>query len=152
MAIVELERIVYAPVARVYEASQDYAIRYQWDPFPEKIELLGGAVDVAIGVRTLVVARSGLRMEVEFVQVSPPHRAAIVMVRGPLLLKTFAGSWVFKQVDPTTTQVTFRYSIQMKPWTLPKLSERLACGYFRRVVKARVEGLKAYCEGLQGGG
>ena len=88
MALVEYELIINAPQTAVYAASQDYSVRYQWDPFPEKIELLGGATEVGIGVKTLVVAKSGLKMEVEFVQVAPPTTAAIVMTKGPAFIKS----------------------------------------------------------------
>jgi hypothetical protein len=83
MAIIEYELTINAPPSDVYKSSQDYSVRYQWDPFPERIEFLDGATEVGIGVRTLVLAKSGLTMEVEFVQVAPPTTAAIIMIKGP---------------------------------------------------------------------
>ena len=146
MALVEYELIINAPQAAVYAASQDYSVRYQWDPFPEKIELLGGATEVGIGVKTLVVAKSGLTMEVEFVQVAPPTTAAIVMTKGPALIKSFGGSWVFKPITANSTKAKFRYSIKTKKWAIPIISEYVASLYFKRAVKARLAGLKKYCE------
>jgi hypothetical protein len=146
MAIIEYELTINAPHTAVYEASQDYSIRYQWDPFPEKIELLGGATEVGIGVKTLVVAKSGLTMEVEFVQVAPPTTAAIVMTKGPAFIKSFGGSWVFKPITVNSTKAKFRYSIKTKKWAIPIISEYVASLYFKRAVKARLAGLKKYCE------
>ena len=146
MALVEYELIINASQAAVYAASQDYSVRYQWDPFPEKIELLDGATEVGIGVKTLVVAKSGLTMEVEFVQVAPPTTAAIVMTKGPAFIKSFGGSWVFKSITANSTKAKFRYSIKTKKWAIPIISEYVASLYFKRAVRARLAGLKKYCE------
>lgn len=144
--IIEHALTIHAPVAEVYRVSQDYAVRYLWDPFPEHIEMLNGATQVAIGTQVMVLAKSGLRMEVEFVQVRPPESAAIVMTRGPLFLQAFAGSWNFRADGDRKTQAKFRYSLKMKRWTLPMLSEKLAGLYFRHMVIKRLTGLQAYCE------
>jgi len=146
MALVEYELIINAPQTAVYTASQDYSARYRWDPFPEKIELLDGATEVGIGVKTLVIAKSGLSMEVEFVQVASPTTAAIVMTKGPAFIKSFGGSWVFKPVTANSTKAKFRYSIKTKKWAIPIISEYVASFYFKRVVMARLTGLKKYCE------
>jgi hypothetical protein len=122
------------------------SVRYQWDPFPEKIEFLDGATEVGIGVKTLVIAKSGLTMEVEFVQVAPPTTAAIVMTKGPAFIKSFGGSWVFKPITANSTKAKFRYSIKTKKWAIPIISEYVASLYFKRAVKARLAGLKKYCE------
>ncbi|WP_394561790.1 type II toxin-antitoxin system RatA family toxin [Aquipseudomonas alcaligenes] len=146
MALVEYELIINAPQAAVYAVSQNYSVRYQWDPFPEKIELLGGATEVGIGVKTLVVAKSGLKMEVEFVQVVPPTTVAIVMTKGPAFIKSFGGSWVFKPITENATKAKFRYSIKTKKWAIPIISEYVASLYFKKAVKTRLNGLKKYCE------
>lgn len=143
--IVEHRLLIDAPIADVYRVSQDYAVRYQWDPFPERIDWLGEPV-IAPGAKVLVVAKSGLRMEVQFVQVAPPNTAAVVMVKGPFFLKKFAGSWVFQAHSDTATIAKFRYSLKMKPWLAPMISEALAAFYFRRMVKQRLLGLKRFCE------
>ncbi len=146
MAIIEYELTINAPHEDVYQSSQDYSVRYQWDPFPERMELLDGATEVGIGVRTLVVAKSGLTMEVEFVQVAPPTTAAIIMIKGPIFIQSFGGSWVFRPIDGNTTKAKFRYSIKTKKWALPPISEFIAILYFKKVVAARLSGLKKFCE------
>ncbi|MFI8737516.1 SRPBCC family protein [Ectopseudomonas toyotomiensis] len=146
MAIIECELTIKSPPAEVYKASQDYSVRYQWDPFPEKIGLLGGATEAGIGVKTLVIAKSGLRMEVKFVQVDPPTTAAIIMTKGPAFIKSFGGSWVFKPLSQNSTKAKFRYSIKTKAWAIPPISEYIASLYFKKVVMARLIGLKTYCE------
>lgn len=149
MAIVEYELIINAPPTAVYKASQDYSIRYQWDPFPEKIELLDGATEVKIGVRTLVIAKSGLKMVVEFIQVSPPKTAAIIMTKGPLFIHSFGGSWAFKPFGINSTKAKFRYSIKIKTWAFPAISEFIASKYFKKTIRSRLNGLKQFCEQIQ---
>ncbi|MGL4319048.1 MAG: SRPBCC family protein [Pseudomonas sp.] len=146
MALIELRVSIAAARARVYQVSQDYAVRYEWDPFPERIEFMGELQAVQRGARVLVIARNGLRMEVEFVQVDAPQRAAIRMLRGPFFLRLFAGSWIFHERGAQETEVVFRYQLQIKRWALPWLVEPLAAWYFRRAVAARLQGLKVYCE------
>jgi hypothetical protein len=148
MAIIECELTINSPTAEVYKASQDYSVRYQWDPFPEKIELLGGVTEISIGVKTLVIAKSGLKMEVQFVQVAPPTTAAIIMTQGPAFIHSFGGSWVFKPLSKNSTRAKFRYSIKTKPWAIPIISEYIASLYFKKIVMARLIGLKTYCERL----
>lgn len=146
MAVIEEAVHINCDIDKVYRASQDYSVRYLWDPFPDRIELLGGHAEVATGVRALVVAKSGLKMEVEFVNVNPPAGAAIVMTKGPAMLEKFAGSWIFKAEGKALTQVRFRYLVKTQRWTLPWISERIAAFYFRREVIKRLAGLKRYCE------
>ena len=111
---------------RIYEISQDYALRYQWDPFPEKIEFLDGATALQVGTRVRVTAKSGLVMDVEYVQYSPPGVAAIKMTSGPAVLRNFAGSWQFKALANGNTRAIFKYSIRTKTWTIRLVSEPLA--------------------------
>lgn len=146
MAKVEFSKEIDCPPNRVYEVSQDYAVRYDWDPFPEKIEFLGGAKEVDVGVQVNVLAKSGLSMVVEFIQVSPPRLAAIKMVQGPFILKTFAGSWVFKPLPGEKTHAIFNYTLKVKSWALPFISNKLLNLYFGKQVKSRLRGLAQYCE------
>lgn len=149
MAKVFFETQIKATTESVYRVSQDYSVRYDWDPFPEKIQLLGGATSIEKGSRVLVVAKSGLKMTVEFIQLQPPHTAAIKMVSGPFFLQSFSGSWIFKESGNGLTTAKFVYSIKSKPWALPFIVDNIAALYFSKLVKARLMGLKYYCEQLK---
>lgn len=146
MANLEFQTEIRASLAKVYEISQDYAQRYEWDPFPEKIEFLNGATEVEVGAKVKIIAKSGLKMVVQFIQVKPPELAAIKMLEGPKVLKVFAGSWLFKPLPNGHTKAVFKYTIQAQPWFLPKLTNRLMAWYFGRHVQTRLDGLKQYCE------
>ncbi len=49
----------------LFDLTQDYAHRLDWDPFPKEARLVGGAEDAGLGVRAWCVARNGLGMETE---------------------------------------------------------------------------------------
>lgn len=146
MARIEFQVTIKAPIELVYQVSQDYSVRYEWDPFPEKISLLDGAEKIEKGMRVAVTAKNGLSMEVEFVQVLPPTTAAIIMNKGPAVLKSFSGSWVFKSISSAETSARFIYSIKAKWWSFPWVSDWIASWYFSRVIRSRLNGLKDYCE------
>jgi hypothetical protein len=148
MALVEHSIEIGAPVHDVYRISQDYSVRYAWDPFPESIQLVHGpSGEPQVGMQVLVKSKLGMSMLVEFVQVQAPSRAAVTMVSGPWYLSKFAGSWIFTESAPARTGVRFRYTITAKPRLLRFLLEPVAALYFSHVVKRRLAGLKAYCEG-----
>lgn len=146
MARIEFQVDIKAPVEMVYHVSQDYAVRYKWDSFPENIMMLNGAQKIEKGVHVVVTAKNGLKMEVEFVQVLPPTTATIKMTKGPFFLRSFSGSWIFKFKSSGETTAKFVYSIESKRWALPWFSNYIATWYFSRVIKSRLKGLKIYCE------
>ena len=147
MALIEHSLEIDAPAATVWRVSQDYAVRYDWDPFPERIEVVGDAAQpLQRGTQVLVHSKLGMQMRVEFVQVNAPERAAIAMVEGPWFLSKFAGSWIFQAATPQRTLARFRYTVVAAPWWLRWLIEPLAAIYFTQVVKKRLAGLKRYCE------
>ncbi len=146
MIRIEYQLDINAPIECVYQVSQDYSVRYEWDPFPESILFLQGATAIEKGTCVSVTAKNGLHMKVEFVQVLSPTTTAIVMRSGPRILKKFSGSWLFKSISPSETQAKFVYAIKAKGWSIPFISEPIVKWYFTRVVKLRLNGLKRYCE------
>jgi uncharacterized protein YndB with AHSA1/START domain len=147
MATIDTQMTIAAPIARVYRVSQDYAVRYDWDPFPENIAVVSGdANDLTVGTQVRIKSKLGLSMLVEFVQVQPPSRAAVTMIQGPWFLDKFAGAWNFKELTANTTAARFTYTIKAKPALLRFVIEPIARRYFARVVAQRLAGLKAYCE------
>jgi hypothetical protein len=148
MANIESRVTINAPVDFVYRTSQDYAVRYDWDPFPENISVVSGDPSaLAVGTRVQVNSKLGMGMLVEFVQVMPPTRAAVKMIEGPWFLKKFAGSWNFQDaLAGAQTDARFRYTIIAKPRLLRFIVEPLAALYFSRVVTRRLVGLQVYCE------
>ncbi len=110
-------------------------------------ETAGRRDEVSVGTRVHIKSKLGMEMLVEFVQVMPPGRSAVKMLCGPWFLAKFAGSWNFEEVSPGVTAARFRYSLTARPALLRFLIEPVATLYFSRVLKQRLAGLKAYCEG-----
>ncbi|MET0637942.1 MAG: SRPBCC family protein [Chitinophagaceae bacterium] len=107
-----IEKIVIrAKQENVFDFAQDYHNRLKWDTFLKKAELVGGALKAGKGVRAYCVSKnSGLGMETEYVTFQRPKVTAIKMTQGPILFKSFAGSWTFNQIGPEETEVVFIYS------------------------------------------
>ena len=71
--------LIDADAAALFELSQDYTRRLDWDPFLRSAELLNGAALPAVGVRALCVDRKGTAMETEYVSYNPPCAVAVKM-------------------------------------------------------------------------
>lgn len=83
-------------------------------------------------------------MRVEYVAWRPPERAAIRMVRGPRMLKRFAGTWIFAMYSPGLVEVRFRYHFEAAPiWRDLEPLMRL---YFNMESCRRLNALKRYVE------
>ena len=150
MPLVEESIQIDAPIELVYEVSQDYDVRYEWDPFPEKISVVSGSPQgLSVGTTVLVRSKLGMEMLVEFIQVAPPFRAAIKMIQGPSLIEKFAGSWIFEPNGEGSTFARFRYSISTRPAWLTLVGNAIATLYFSRTARRRLAGLKRYCESTE---
>lgn len=147
MPIIELITEIKAAIATVYHASQDYAVRYEWGPFPDSINMLNDRQGMPVtGTQVLVRSKLGMEMPVEFVQAAPPERAAIVMLKGPWFLEKFAGSWIFEAKTPHLTLAGFRYTIHTRASIFTWLLDELASCYFIHATSRRLACLKQYCE------
>lgn len=103
----------------VFDFTQDYDKRLNWDTFLKRAELIEGTKKANKGVKAYCVAKNGLGMETEYVSFNRPNVTAIKMTKGPLLFKTFFGSWTFKEMKQDSTEVTFLYSFELRfPFSL----------------------------------
>lgn len=137
---------IAAPAATLFDLTQDYSRRLEWDPFLRSAELVHGATAAGVGVRAFCVAHNGFGMETEYVTFTPPRATAITMTHGPWFISKFAGSWRFDQITPEKTRVSFRYHLQGRPrwlaWLLTPLLQRL----FARDTQKRLLALKTAVE------
>lgn len=149
MAIIEKTITIALPRDEVYRISQDYTIRYDWDSFPDRLEMLdSGDYTAWIGGQVLVRSKLGMSMVVEFVQVNPPKTAAIKMISGPWYLAKFAGSWHFETVGTQQTRVRIRYVLLTRGLVFNLCLNKLVVIYFRYVTYQQLLGLRNYCEAL----
>ena len=98
----------------IFDYTQDYDNRLNWDTFLKKAKLVNGATSADKGVKAYCVAKNGLGMETEYVSFNRPKVTAVRMTQGPFLFKTFFGSWTFKVVQQGITEVTFLYSFELR--------------------------------------
>ncbi|MBV4357462.1 type II toxin-antitoxin system RatA family toxin [Pinibacter aurantiacus] len=106
--------LINEKVDAVFDYTQDYNSRLNWDTFLKKAELIEGAKQAGKGVKAHCVAKNGLGMVTEYVTYNRPRVTAIKMTKGPYLFKSFFGSWTFKQVANDTTEVIFLYSFTLR--------------------------------------
>ena len=137
MATVEQRCLIHTDLDTAFHTSQDYAYRNQWDPFSKHIQREADG-------QVTVTAWHGMKMRVEYVAWRPPERAAIRMVRGPRMLKRFAGTWIFSLHSPGLVEVRFRYHFEAS-WIWHGL-EPLMLRYFNMETRRRLEALKRYLE------
>jgi uncharacterized protein YndB with AHSA1/START domain len=132
----------------VFRLALDPKARKSWDPFTRAHGFMDGAGEAAVGVRSWVRARNGLRMETRYVTLDAPERVAMTMTRGPLVFRAFSGTWSFKPGANGRTRVAFRYHFALRAG-LGLLLDRLVARILRREMNRRVLGLKAAAEAGQ---
>lgn len=98
----------------IFDYTQDYHRRLQWDTFLIRAELIEGATQAAKGVKAYCVAKNGMGMVTEYVSFRKPQVTAIKMTKGPFLFRSFLGSWTFKPLNETETEVSFLYSFTLR--------------------------------------
>jgi hypothetical protein len=134
---------IAAEPGALFDLTQDYGRRLDWDPFLKEARLVDGADGAGPGVRAWCVARNGLGMETRYVSFDPPSVCAVEMTRGPWTFRRFAGSWRFDPVGPGRTRVSFTYSLVGRPRILTGL-----LGWaLARETRRRLEALKRAVEG-----
>jgi ribosome-associated toxin RatA of RatAB toxin-antitoxin module len=146
MATFERSIEIRAPRAALFHLTQDYSRRLEWDPFLKEATLMADASQAGVGVRAWCVAKMGLGMETEYVSFNPPERTAIKMTRGPAIIHTFAGSWIFKALEPSLTKVTFRYHLTGQPRWLGFVLDPILTLIFTYDTQKRLQALKQAVE------
>jgi ribosome-associated toxin RatA of RatAB toxin-antitoxin module len=99
---------------QVFDLTQDYSQRLVWDTFLIRADLMDGATAPDKGVKAYCVAKNGLGMVTEYVTFNRPKVTAIKMTKGPFMFKSFLGSWTFKALDLSHTEVIFLYSFSFR--------------------------------------
>jgi ribosome-associated toxin RatA of RatAB toxin-antitoxin module len=146
MPVVEDSLTVHAPIRALYDLTQDYYLRLEWDPFLKELRFLDGAAAPAPGVRVWVRAKNGLAMTVEYVTVQPPERVAVKLVKGPFFFESFGGAWLLRDEGGGRTTVTFRYGFKTRWPLLRPLLDRAISLVFTRDIRARVRALRHAAE------
>jgi ribosome-associated toxin RatA of RatAB toxin-antitoxin module len=127
------------PREQIFDLTQDYPRRLEWDPFLSEARLLDGALTPQIGAKALCVDHHGFSMEVVYVAYKRPEVAAVKMVRGPFFLSSFAGTWRFSEAGAGRALVLFEYYYRLK-WPFAVLRP-FVDAVFAREIAERLEAL-----------
>jgi ribosome-associated toxin RatA of RatAB toxin-antitoxin module len=125
---------IAAEPGELFELTQDYARRLEWDPFLTSAALVDGAGAAGVGVRARCTAHNGFSMETRYVSFNPPEVCAVEMTEGPWFFRSFAGSWRFEPAGAGRTRVLFTYRLIGRPRLLTgPLAFAFACETRRRL-------------------
>jgi ribosome-associated toxin RatA of RatAB toxin-antitoxin module len=138
--------LVGKPADLLFELSQNYARRLEWDTYLSEAYLLGSAREASLGVESHCKSRSGRVMVSRYIAYSPPTHAAVEMVHGPWPLQQFGGTWRFRKAGPTTTEVQFIYNFKLRPAALRWLLEPVVALLYGRSMQRRANAFKRWVE------
>ncbi|HEY6325448.1 MAG TPA: SRPBCC family protein [Candidatus Cybelea sp.] len=127
------------PRELLFDLTQDYERRLEWDPFLSKARLLDGEQTPHIGTKALCTDHHGFAMEVIYVAYKRPDVAAVKMTRGPFFLASFAGTWRFTETGEGHTSVLFEYFYRLA-WPFA-IFRRFVDVTFAREITERLEAL-----------
>jgi ribosome-associated toxin RatA of RatAB toxin-antitoxin module len=130
------------PREQIFDLTQDYKRRLEWDPFLSKAYLLDGVDTPQVGAKALCVDHHGFPMEVVYISYKRPEVAAVKMTHGPFFLASFAGTWRFTEAGSGRTSVLFEYFYRLK-WPYAIL-RRFVDVIFNREITARLEALSIF--------
>ncbi len=134
--------------ADLFYFSQSYSRRLEWDIYLSEAYLIGNAVEAAVGVDSFCKSTSGSIMVSRYISYSPPMVAAVSMIKGPLILESFSGSWLFKPLADGLTQVKFIYNFKTRPAWLRWMVEPLVAHFYRKDMERRLAAFKLWAESV----
>lgn len=142
----EVSTVIRSPPERVFGILHDYARRLEWDTLLTRAELLGGATEAGVGVRTLCVGRS-VPMETEYVSFVPGKVAAVKLVAPRFPFETFAATIRHEPAGEDGSRATYIYSFSTRPRALAWLLEPIVNVLLRLETRRRLNALRRYVEG-----
>ncbi len=129
-------------INEIFDLTQDYSIRLEWDTFLKKAQLLDGCAVACKGARAYCVDHHGIGMETEYVSFFRPRRVAVKMSKKHPIFRSFLGSWNFREMESDLTEVKFLYAYELRfPFTLLSI---FIDRKLRREVQRRLEDLKHF--------
>lgn len=137
---------VAADPEALFELSQDYARRREWDSFLAEAYLLHGAAQAGLGVESFCKSRGGSVMISRYVSFRPPRVAAVTMVQGPALLHSFSGTWEFGATAQGGTNVRFIYNFRLRPTWLRPLLEPVVGWIYQSQMRRRLAAFRRRAE------
>ena len=137
---------ISAPQSWLFDLSQNYSLRLDWDPFPEQYRFHLTCDKPQVGAELTVRARNGYSMAVRYVSYEAPVSASFEMLSGPWFFSKLAGTWRFVAKSPASTTVWFNYHFAVRPWLLRPIIQPLVRHSLLSHATARIRALKKYAE------
>ena len=134
------------PQEVVFDLTQDYSRRLEWDPYLSEAYLLKDAPEPAVGVDSYCKNHNGSVMVSCYISFNRPAVAAVQMVKGPKILKRFSGAWNVHKIDANHSEVIFTYHFDLRWGVLGELLTPFARWHFKRDMDKRLRALKQYLE------
>ena len=130
----------------VFEVTQDYYIRLDWDPYLNEARLLGNSQNAGIGEESYCKNKLGMVMVSKYISYKSPDVAAVKMTKGPRILEKFSGAWNVKSTGIGESLVIFTYNYELKGKVFNKLFAPISALIFGWEMQVRLNNLKKYCE------
>ena len=134
------------PQEVVFDVTQDYSIRLEWDPYLSEAYLLKDAPEPAVGVDAYCKNHNGSVMVSRYISFNRPAVAAVQMVKGPKMLKRFSGAWNVHKIDATSSEVIFTYHFDLRGGIAGEMITPIVRWHFQREMNKRLSAIKAYLE------
>lgn len=130
----------------VFEVTQNYQIRLEWDSYLNEARLLGKSQSAGIGAKSYCKNKLGMIMVSKYISYKSPDVAAVKMIKGPRVLKKFSGAWNVKSDGVKASLITFTYNYELNGNIINKLFGPISAFIFGWEMKIRLSNLKKYCE------
>ena len=130
----------------VFEITQNYHVRLEWDSYLTEARLLGDSQSASIGKESYCKNKLGMVMISKYISYKSLDVAAVKMIKGPGILKKFSGAWNVKSIGVEESLVTFTYNYELNGKIINKLFGSISAYFFGWEMKVRLNYLKKYCE------
>ena len=130
----------------LFDLTQDYKKRLEWDSYLAKAYLMNDAQHPAVGVESFCQNKTGAIMISRYISFHRPDVAAVTMVKGSYILKRFSGAWTVKKIDDQNSLLIFTYNFELKGGLLGKLLLPLISHLFSKDMEKRLIAIKIYID------
>ncbi len=138
-----LKQTIGASDAFLFDLTEDYRLRPQWDTLFKRKQWLTPA-PIGKGSRLRYTTYTGMSMLVEYRAYHPPKTVSIEMAGNNFWLSQFGGGWRFNRLGSHLTEVVFTYGFKAKRF--PRLIEPLFARLFAWENRRRLKKLKTFAE------
>ena len=136
-----------AASAEVFRLLHDYQRRLEWDTLLRSAYLEAGYDEAGPGAISVCTGRwqlGGIAIRTRYVAYQPGALAAVQMVNCPRLFESFAASIRHRDISPTESTITYKFTFTAKPRMLRFLLHPVMGWVFRVETKKRLRALRKH--------